>query len=68
MTLPFDRVVVTIDSSATQLSIAQFLALPLDRRIGYVLARQVQFFLGQTPVDRRAALASLHQQATARSA
>jgi hypothetical protein len=62
MILPFDRVVVTLNNSPMELSVEQFLQLPLDRRIGYVLSRAIQFFNGPVPVDRRVALASLQQQ------
>ena len=60
--LPFDRVVISADAKREELSVEQFLALPLDRRIGYVLSRAIEFFKGGAPVDRRVALGSLQQQ------
>ena len=61
MSLPFDRVVVNSHDPPLQLSAQEFMSLPLDRRIGYVLSRQIEFFLGSAAVERRRALASLQQ-------
>jgi hypothetical protein len=62
MDLPFDTVVLTSQTPPLRLSAAEFLELPLDRRIGYVLSRQIEFLLGGVQVERRHALASLQQQ------
>jgi hypothetical protein len=55
--LPFNRV-VNLDTGES-LSVDQFLALPLDVKIGYVLSRSVAFYDGATLVERKVALASL---------
>jgi len=66
MLLPFDTVVLTSQTPPLRLSAAEFLELPLDRRIGYVLSRQIEFLLCTAPVERRHALASLQQAQAAR--
>jgi hypothetical protein len=61
MALPFDTVVVRSSDPPSRMSAWEFLALPLDRRIGLVLSRQIEFLLEGKPVDRRAALAAMQQ-------
>jgi hypothetical protein len=55
--LPFDRIV--LGDKKHQLSIQQFLALPLDQRIALILERKLAFFRGDAPVNQAAALKSL---------
>ena len=59
---PFDRVVVT-DANLQQeeLTLHEFLSLPLHRRIRFVLQRKVEFFRGALAVERSEALKSLMQ-------
>jgi hypothetical protein len=58
----FDRVVVHgANGSRREFSAADFLALPLHQRIHYVLGREIEFFLGEAPVDRAGALRSLRR-------
>jgi hypothetical protein len=66
--LPFDRVVVVDDGLPRELTVAAFLALPLAVRVRYVLHGGVDFFRGNTPVDRMKALGQLRLYQTARSA
>jgi len=61
--LPFDRVVVVGRPGRGQSwTVEEFLSLPLDERIRIILAREVEFFRGPTPVDRREALAALRRR------
>jgi hypothetical protein len=55
--LLFDRVVIL--STQQSMRVEQFVALPLDVRIAYVLARQVAFYAGTTQIDSKVALSSL---------
>jgi hypothetical protein len=61
MHLPFDTVLLKSEIPPRKLSATEFLGLPLDRRIGYVLSRQIEFFHDGAIVERRHALASLQQ-------
>lgn len=68
MDLSFDRAIITTpEEPAEELTAAEFLALPLHRRVRYVLQRKVEFFRGGTPVERSEALKGLmqHQGLTA---
>ena len=60
--LSFDRVVVVAMGVRRELSVDEFLALPLHERVRFVLARQLEFFRAGEPVDRRAALDTLRQR------
>jgi hypothetical protein len=55
----FDRVIVQLGVEKRELSIDEFLHLPLHERVRCVLDRSVEFFLGKTAVDRKLALNSL---------
>lgn len=55
----FDRVDIREKGTVIRMSREEFLAMPLDRRIRVILARDLEFFLGDQPVDRREALRSL---------
>ena len=59
MTSVFDRVVVTDGAAPRIYSRDEFVDLPIHVRVRYILERQVQFFLGVSPVDRAAALQGL---------
>ncbi len=63
--LPFNRVVLTEGGTRQELSAERFVALPLDRKIKYILSRSVEFFNGTTAVDRKTALAHLRDWSTA---
>ena len=63
MKLPFDRVVLSDEGGRLELTVEQFLELPLDKRIRYVLSRDIEFFQGTARVERRLALASLRDSA-----
>jgi hypothetical protein len=53
---PFDLVVITREGIHTELSLAQFAALPLHERVGLILERAVEFYDRGRPVDRQDAL------------
>jgi hypothetical protein len=57
--LPFDTVV--LGSDGRRLTLAEFAALPLDRRIAAILSREIAFLRGDEPVDRGLALKWLMQ-------
>jgi hypothetical protein len=65
--LPFDRVVVVDGRLHKELTVAAFLELPLALRVRYVLHGGLEFFQGNTPVDRVKALGQLRLYQTARS-
>lgn len=58
-TVPFDRVVLTEDEGSRELTLPQFLALPLPLRIRSIVGRRLEFFRQGQPVDRAEALRSL---------
>jgi hypothetical protein len=58
--LVFDKIIVS-NGSIQEFSVEEFLALPLHKRIRYMLQHNLQFFLRDEPVDRRAALHSLRK-------
>ena len=62
--LPFDRVVIVEGDNRTTMAVGVFLAMPLARRVKYVLARAVEFYDGPVLVERRIALASLRDAQT----
>ena len=64
--LPFDRVVITDGNYKNEMWLGQFLALPLDEKIRYILSRDVEFFNGDALVDRKIALAALRKRQAAR--
>ena len=59
--LPFDRVVLVEAGERRAMALDDFLSMPLPDKIRHILARSVEFYLGRTPVDRRAALAALRE-------
>jgi hypothetical protein len=59
MTLPFDRVVLQLDTEAREFSVDEFMSLPVHERIGYLLSRGLAFFRGSTEVNPRDALKRL---------
>lgn len=60
--LLFDRIVITgTDQPSEEFTAEEFLALPLHRRVKYVLQRKVQFFRADNAIDRSEALKSLMQ-------
>lgn len=59
--IPFDRVVVQSEGGARQMSVPEFMRIPLAERIQHILKRRLQFFQGDTPVDQRLALAALRE-------
>jgi hypothetical protein len=59
MSLPFDRVVITLDGAERLLESAQFLALPLHVRVRHLLHERLRFMRGDEQVDRRTCLQAL---------
>jgi len=63
--LTFDRVVISgSDGTSREYSVEEFLALPFHERIRHILARDLAFYRGATPVDRGSALRSLRGVST----
>jgi hypothetical protein len=59
MSLPFDRIVVTIGMKKSEFSLAEFFSLPLQKRIHYLLGGNLAFFLEDAEIEQREALAQL---------
>ena len=58
--MSFDRVaIVSTDGVRRNYSVHEFLEMPLNQRVGYILGRSLEFFLGAQPIDRADALKSL---------
>jgi hypothetical protein len=57
--VPFDRVVITEGGERREMTVAQFVELPLDQRIHYILERTLVFYRGDVEIDRRVALAGI---------
>ncbi len=65
----FDRVVVAEQgNSPRSYSRDEFISLPIHLRVRYILERQVEFFLGASPVDRGVALQGLRSLVAAQRA
>jgi hypothetical protein len=58
--LPFDQVEIEGET----VSVDDFLALPLFKRVRYVLAGGLRFLQSGAPVDQREALRALRERAT----
>jgi hypothetical protein len=61
VSLPFNRIVLTENGRRRELTVEQFLDLPLDQRIHLVLSRALEFYDANQPVARNVALASLRR-------
>lgn len=59
--LPFDQVVVSEGDERRVLSPSEFFALPLARRIGYVIEERAAFFAGAAQVDARTVLVEMRK-------
>jgi hypothetical protein len=59
VSLPFDEVVVTTVEGTRQFAPSEFMALPLNTRVFYVLSHRLRFSLGGKHVDRRDALEAI---------
>jgi hypothetical protein len=59
--LPFDRVAIAEDEGRREYTAADFLALPIHRRITWLLESRISFFLRSRPVDKRDALLALRR-------
>jgi hypothetical protein len=60
-TLPFDKVIVSVDGERRELAPSELLALPLHLRVRWLLDDSLQFVLKGRTVDRRLALDALRQ-------
>jgi hypothetical protein len=59
---PFDRVVILEPSgSSRDMSPSEFFALPLAKRIQFVVQQKAAFFAGQQKVDSKEALAQMRK-------
>jgi hypothetical protein len=61
-TFPFDRVVIKEKNGRKTMTIDEFLAIPLAEKIQYILDRNIEFYDGLMPVDRKTALAHLRRR------
>jgi hypothetical protein len=52
----FDTVELTDDDERKSLSFEEFMAIPLDRRVRWLLTGQPRFFQGEMEISRREAL------------
>jgi hypothetical protein len=59
--LPFDTVIVNEAGERRVFTPADLLALPLHKRVRWLLDETLEFRRGSVPVDRRAALAALRR-------
>jgi hypothetical protein len=58
----FDRVILAReDGQRFVCTVEEFMAMPLHERIRYILGRDVEFYLGEEPIDRGVALRALRQ-------
>ena len=58
--LPFDRIMI---GNGDELTVQEFMRLPLSERIALILERKLSFTLAGKPVDRSRALRSLMESA-----
>jgi hypothetical protein len=58
-TLPFDKVIVSVNGERREIAPADLLALPLHLRVQWLLDDSLEFYQGARLVDRREALAAL---------
>jgi hypothetical protein len=66
MTLPFDMISIARAEGAQSVSLAEFLAMPLDERVRLIMEKRLQFFAGDAPVDRGIGLRGLMSAARQR--
>jgi hypothetical protein len=59
---PFDRIVLVEGGRRRELSVREFLAMPLDVRIRAILQRAVEFYDGEHEIDRQSALKFLRSK------
>lgn len=58
---PFDRVIVSEGSTPRKLTPPEFFALPLAKRIQYVVEQKAAFFAGDSEVDPKEALKQMRK-------
>lgn len=66
--MPFDMISIHRADGEQRLSIAEFLAISLDERVKLIMEKRLQFFAGDSPVDRSAGLRGLMTVARQRPA
>ena len=59
-TIPFDLVILQHEAGKRELTLSEFMALPLSERIRHILTRDLAFFSGGIPVERSLALQRLN--------
>lgn len=57
--LPFDRIVFVVDDAVVELTVDEFVALPMHERVKHLLASNLRFFRGADEVDRKTCLRAL---------
>jgi hypothetical protein len=55
--MPFDT--ITLGAERRRVSVLEFLAMPLDERVGFILNRQIEFLRDGKAINRGVALKSL---------
>jgi hypothetical protein len=58
----FDRVVITTNGQAVDLTEAEFFALPLTERLRAIFEKRLEFYRGRDPVDTIMALQSIRER------
>jgi hypothetical protein len=61
---PFDRIVLVEGGHRRDITVPDFLAMPLDVRIRAILKRAVEFYDGKQEIDRQTALNFLRSKKT----
>ena len=59
----FDRIVLTTDAGRKELTVDEFVSIPLLDRVRYLMEARVAFFLGEEAVVTREALSSIRRKA-----
>ena len=66
-TLPFDSIAIDDVSGEQRLSVEEFLAIPITRRVKWIMEKRLRFFMGGSSVDRGLGLRSLMSAARQQS-
>ena len=61
----FDRVVITTNGQAVNLTAAEFFALPLTERLRAIFEKRLAFYSGSDPIDAIMALQSIRERSPA---
>jgi len=64
--LPFDMIAIDRAEGPERLSITEFLAIALNERVQLIMEKKLQFFAGDTQIDRGLGLRGLMSMARQR--